>query len=156
MKKFLLFPLLVFMTALVVPACSDDDKDELDNNDKTEETTKYNGTLIVNGHYKKENTDCEIIFDEQKEKLTMTIFQVKFAENMPLTLDISLQGIPCNATNEMTTFSGNDIVPMMGEVPVPAYTFSNIEGSIKDDTDLIFSATLTKGTFTFNGKKVVE
>ena len=53
MKKFLLFPLLVFMTALVVPACSDDD--EFANNDKTEETTKYNGTLIVNGHYKKES-----------------------------------------------------------------------------------------------------
>ena len=27
MKKFLLFPLLVFMTALIVPACSDEDKE---------------------------------------------------------------------------------------------------------------------------------
>ena len=153
MKKFLLFPILVLMTAVIMPACSDDDKDKFP--PETPEAATYTGTLIVNNSFTKENTDCEITFNENGDKLTLKINGVKFAEAMPVTIDLSVEDIPCTTENEKTIFSGNNIVPMMGVVPAENYTFSNINGSI-ENSELKFNATLTKGSFTLSGVKMAE
>ena len=169
MKKFLLFPLLVFMTALIVPACSDEDKeifppnpnDTITNDTITNDTIdddslhtnihntmKFGGDLIVNGNFKKENTVC-IVRGINDSKLSLDIYKVKFAENMPVEINITIPDIPIN--HKDGTFSGDTIVPLIGVAPAPAYTFSKIEGCLTDST-LTFSATLTRGTFSFSGR----
>lgn len=168
MKKFLLFPLLVFMTAFIVPACSDEDKeifppnpnDTITNDTITNDTIdddslhtnihntlKFGGDLIVNGNFKKENTVC-MVRDINDSKFSLDIYKVKFAENMPVEINITIPDIPFN--HKDGTFSGDSIVPLIGVAPAPAYTFSKIEGCLTDSS-LTFSATLTRGTFTFSG-----
>ena len=162
MKKFLFFPLLVFMTAFIVPACSNDDEDVFNPNDTISNDTvsddslhnnlpvvfKFNGELVVNGNYVKENTICGVR-EMDGEKFTMNIYKVKFAENMPVEIDITIPGISYNLKDG--TFSGDTIVPLIGVAPAAAYTFSSIEGNMTDTT-LTFSATLTRGTFSFTGR----
>ena len=163
MKKFLLFPLLVFMTALIVPACSDEDKEifppnpnDTITNDTIDDdslhtnihnTLKFGGDLIVNGNFKKENTVC-MVRGINDSKFSLDIYKVKFAENMPVEINITIPDIPIN--HKDGTFSGDSIVPLIGVAPAPAYTFSKIEGCLTDSS-LTFSATLTRGTFTFSG-----
>ena len=152
MKKFFLFPLMVLATLIALPACSDDDKETIDpGKPETPVATTYTGRLTVNGGaYIKEDADCEITFAENGDKLTLNINSVKFAEAMPVTINLSVPESPCATEDGKTIFSGNDIVPMMGVAPAEAYTFSAITGSIENSV-LEFSATLTKGSFSFTG-----
>lgn len=152
MKKFFLFPLMVLATLIALPACSDDDKETIDpGKPETPVATTYTGRLTVNnGAYIKEDADCEITFAENGNKLTLNINNVKFAEAMPVTINLSVPKIPCTRLNGKTFFSGYDIVPMMGVAPAEAYKFSTITGSIENSA-LEFSATLTKGSFSFTG-----
>ena len=157
MKKFLLLPLLVFMTAFILPACSNDDNDVFTGEDSTSNDTlqnntpiiiKYNGTLVVNGNYIKEGAICGIK-NMQTTKLTLDIYKVKFAEAMPVEIDITIPEIPFDI--KTGTFSGDSIIPNIGVAPAPMYTFTRIDGCV-NDTALSFSASLNRGTFTFNGK----
>ncbi len=170
MKKFLLFPLLVFMTALVVPACSDDEEDIFspetgdtiinsgdsiinggDTVDNINLPRKFNGTLVVNESFAQDSINCEIILD--KENLTLNMFNVKFAANMPVSINLSVPGVPYERDSRNIIFSGDSIVPMMGAMPVPAYMFEHIEGGIQNRL-LNFSATIAgRGTFVFSGNE---
>ena len=143
---------MVLATLIAIPACSDDDKEKFPpENPDTLVTTTYTGRLTVNGGaYIKEDADCEITFAENGDKLTLNINSVKFAEAMPVTINLSVPEIPCATEDGKTIFSGNDIVPMMGVALAEAYTFSAITGSIENSV-LEFSATLTKGSFSFTG-----
>lgn len=157
MKKLFLLPLFAFM-ALAMPSCSDDDNNGGGNNgggDVVEASTTYNGKLIVNGTFVKDSTDCEVLFDENMESFTLKMNDVKFAEGMPITIDIALPGVPCEVNGSNVTFDGDTIVPLMGMAPTPAYTFYDITGAIADG-ELQFSALCTRGLFTFSGSEVLE
>ena len=150
MKKFLLFPLLVFMTAIILPACSDDNKESTP---KDPTTIKYSGKLLVNGNYEINDAICEIIYEDAS--LTLKMFDVKFAEAMHGTIDMTVPGIMCRTSEDKIIFSGADIIPLVGVVPTSTYKLSNIDGYI-ENSELTFSASLIRGTFTFRGQEVVE
>lgn len=154
MKKLLFLPLFALM-ALILPSCSDDDNNPGGGGETIETTTTYNGKLIVNGSYAKDSVDCKVEFAEDKQSFTLDIYKVKFAEAMPVSIDIAIPGIPATANGNDVTFSGDTIVPLVGVVPSPAFTFYNIDGEIKDG-ELKFSAVCTRGLFTFRGKEVIE
>ena len=154
MKKLLFLPLFALM-ALILPSCSDDDNNPGGGGEAIETATAYNGKLIVNGSYVKDSTECYIEFAKDNKSLTLSINEVKFAEAMPVSIDIAIPGIPATANGNDITFSGDTIVPLVGVVPSPAFTFYNIDGEIKDG-ELKFSAVCTRGLFTFSGKEVVE
>lgn len=170
MKKFLLFPLLVFMTALVVPACSDDEEDifppetsdSINNggsiggdsiiNGGDSRPRLFNGTLVVNESYVQDSTNCEIIF--YGSGLALNIHNVKFAAAMPVSINLTVPGIPFDGADGGFVFGGDSIVPFMGTMPVPEYMFEKIDGSIQRHA-LNFSATIVgRGTFTFSGNEV--
>lgn len=151
MKNFL-FPFLL-ITMFCIPACSDDDGSDGGNGgDVIPATTEYNGTLIVNGSFRKENTNCKIQLNETSDSLTLDICEVKFAENMPVAIDIMTK-IPCSVTNDKIVFDCDSVVPFIGVVPAPQFKFYKIQGQV-DDYDFAFSAELTRGVFTFTGVKV--
>lgn len=176
MKKFLLFPLLVFMTAIIIPACSDDEEDIFspetgdtiinsgdsiinggDTVDNINLPRKFNGTLVVNESYVQDSTNCEIIID--RNNIALNIYNVKFAEAMPGSINLTVPEIPYEGTGgKEIVFAGDSLVPLMstsmGTMPVPAYMFEHIEGGIRNRL-LNFSATIVgRGTFTFNGNEV--
>ena len=153
MKKLLFLPLFALM-AFILPSCSDDDNTPGGGGETIETTTSYNGKLIGNGSYVKDSTKCYIKFAKDNKSLTLSIDKAKFAEGMP-DMDITIPEIPATVNDEDITFSGDTIVPLMGEIPFPGVTFYNIDGEIKDG-ELKFSAVCTRGFFTFSGKEVVE
>ena len=181
MKKFLLFPLMVFMTVFIAPSCSGDDDEifppaggdstEVNDTITTGDTIitnatndslrsnvpiKFEGGVIVNGDFTQENIVCEATFDKTYKKVTININDVKFAENMPVKVNMTLNDITCNKLNKNSfEFSGENIVPTMGVAPVPTYTFTAIEGRVKYHL-LDFSATLNMGTIVFRGKRVLQ
>lgn len=154
MRKLILLPLFALMT-IILPSCSDDDNNSGGGGENIETSTIYNGKLIVNGSYTKDSVDCKVEFTEDKQSFTLDIYKVKFAEAMPVSIDIAIPGIPATINGDDVTFSGDTIVPLVGVVPSPAFTFYNIDGEIKEG-ELKFSATCTRGLFTFSGKEVIE
>ena len=173
MKKFLLFPLLVFMTAFIVPACSDDEEDIFppaasdsiggdtiggdtiinggdtigggNSNEVVLEVIKYKGRMVVNGTYVQDSVFCEIT--RKSNKMTLNILNVKFAEAMPMYISLTVPEIPFNVTDNgmgIVVFNGDSIVPMMGTLPAQAFMFESINGSIeKKESKLYFSATIS-------------
>ena len=153
MKKLILLPLFALM-AIIIPSCSDDDNTP-GSGETIETAATYNGKLIVNGSYAKDSTDCKIEIAEDSKSFTLSIYEVKFAEAMPVSIDIAIPGIPCTASGDGMTFAGDTIVPLIGIAPAPNFTFYNINGEVKD-SELKFSAVCTRGLFTFSGKEVLE
>lgn len=169
MKKLLLFPLFILAISILAPSCTKDDNevfppdnDSIANNDTlgTNDTIsgdtvqnipiilKYEGNLIVNGNYVRENTVCGV--NIKHTGITLYIYKAKFAENMPVELDITVPGIPFN--RQTFVFEGDTIVPLgMGSAPMPTYTFTRIDG-VAGDSTLSFDVELTRGTISFTGK----
>lgn len=152
MKKNLLLPLLLLITAVIIPSCSDDSSISLPT---PPEKIKYKGELLVNNIFTVNNATCEITLDESTGTLKLEMFNIKFAENMPIEITLSTSGINYSTTNNKTIFSGENIIPFMGVIPMPNYTFSNITGYI-ENSKLNFNVTLTKGVFIFNGEEIIE
>ncbi len=172
MKKFLLFPLLVFMTAIVIPACSDDEEeiftpetsdstgigggDTINNDPPIEHLKKfiYIGTITVNGTYKQDSIVCQMTYADENN-LTLDMLNVKFAENMPMPISLTIPQIPYTIKGmDDIIFSGDSIVPMMGIIPAQAFMFETINGSIEYKMDkLYFNATISgRGKFIFSGR----
>ncbi len=144
MKKLLLLPL--FAILFLMPSCSSDD-------DKTPPpagTTSF-GTLQAYG-FIMENVETEAIVNSERTALTLTIYDVKFAEAMQSTYDITLQDIPCVVTEDAVVFENNDdIIPLLGTTSSPNFIFSKVEGCIDRAGNISFNAEMIRGTFTYTG-----
>lgn len=102
-----------------------------------------------------EALNCEVQINNDNSALDLIIYGARFAQNMPVTVDIKLQAIPCTESDGGVQFAGNEtIIPLvrMGEdyVPMEAYAFSSIEGVCAGGV-LAFEASMTRGEFEFEG-----
>lgn len=92
----------------------------------------YAGELVV-GDFSK-TTTIDVVFDESASTVDIVINDVKFAENMPMTLDITLKEIAYTYTTDGNVcFSGENVAPYIGllETPSDAYTFASVSGTIQ-------------------------
>lgn len=118
----------------------------------------YSGALRVLAagaadYFTCEDIRCEVSL-KANDAMTLKMFGAKFAENMPVTVDITLENIPCTIDSGNITFACNDtLVPLVGTLPAPNFSFSEISGSIADGT-LTFDATMTRGEFSYSGTAV--
>ena len=155
------------MTAFIVPACSDDEEDIFppETGDSINgggnfdpipvfNKVKFIGTIDVNEAYTQDSVVCQVSTDSGM--LTLDILNVKFAANMPMSISLTVPGIPCEGHNNNTTFAGDSIVPMMGVVPAASFMFESIEGSVVKHS-LNFTAIISgRGTVSFNGQEIRE
>lgn len=114
----------------------------------------FRGNLVV-GDFIKEST-VSVGFDEANSVVTMVIKDAKFAENMPLTIDITLKDMPY-VVGDAVTFSAIDIVPYMNAEPEPSvsYTFASVEGTMAGDA-LVFTAKMSESLAPYVAGKVFE
>ena len=81
-----------------------------------------------------DNVKVEVLFADDHKTADIKMLQVKFADAMPVTLDITIPGVTVSGTDGAETLSGDDIVPTMntsgGAVPVPLYTITGLTGSV--------------------------
>lgn len=112
-------------------------------------------------------TVVDVLLKDSVSKIILN--DVKFAENMPVVIDITLADVPytVEAGEEYVeiSFVAENVVPFIntGTEPVPAYTFASVEGRISGDR-LSLSAKMADDLapyiagkeFVFDGKVTVE
>ena len=117
--------------------------------------TYYNGTLQVlaagdSEPFVRNNVECAVEINEAEGLMNLTMYNVKFAEGMPVTIDFTLNDIPCVVIEESVIFSfeGYKEPSGIGKIFAPIYAFSKIEGVVTGSS-LSFEATCKKGDFSF-------
>lgn len=79
---------------------------------------------------------------------TVEVFfdNVRFSERMPLKIDITVKGVPCQKNGEILTFSAANIDPYVNrsKKPNPDYRFTTLRGVVEGD-ELLLEAMMDEG-----------
>lgn len=116
-------------------ACENGHNNDLPN--KPEEEGCYKGLLTVDQNdgtlYKQ--SDVEVDYELKDGKLNFVMYKVKFANGMPIKLDMVVEGVDyTEATDGTLTLSGDSIVPYAMGGPFEKYTITALTGEITDKT----------------------
>ena len=143
MKRILAF--LLALTALA--ACSKEPQPVA----TTDTSGQYRGTVSVD--YEDTVYDNENILVSLKEEeggLTLMIYDIKFVPQMPLTVTVTIKGIPFYRYGDRLEFSGDNIVPYSGILPFKSRTVYGLEG-VARDKELTFSLRFGDSPTRFHG-----
>lgn len=144
MKKLL----LVLMLCTFAVACTED-KEETGNNTTIVETgsANYVGTITV-GEGSVTFSEDSISIETSKlsnGKMNAKLLQVKFAQAMPVRIDMEINGIDyIKQSTGSYTLTGDNIVPIVMGVEYPSYTITNLNGTIIND---VLSLSMTCGSY---------
>ena len=130
------------LSAILLLSCENGDNNNNNNNNlpnEPEETICYTGTMHVD-----QNDDNGTIFTQEgvevdyeihdAETLNFVMHDVKFSENMPITLnEMIIEGVSYTKDGDVYTLSGDGIVPYVQGRPFEMYTLTQIVGTITDD-----------------------
>lgn len=154
MKKLL----LVLMLCTFAVACTEENDDSTNNQPTTEQTSSktFIGRITVgegSGAFSEDSINIETS-TLVSGKINAKLLQVKFAQAMPLKLDMEINGIDYVKENDGTyTLTGNNIVPIAMGGEFPAYTITNLNGRIIDS---IFTLSMTCGSYPVNYEGVLK
>lgn len=131
--KHLIFSLLAIVMLSV--ACENGDN----NNLPTKPDTKscYTGLLVVdqNDGTVFEKSSVEVDYELKDGLLNFVMYKVKFAEAMPIKLDMVVEGVDyTEALDGTLTLSGDGLVPYAMGGPFEKYTITKLTGEITDKT----------------------
>ena len=71
------------------------------------------------------------MLDNATGKLTFKLYEVSFAANMPVTIDMVVEGVAFTDSGEKVEFSGSGIVPALASgAAFPMYTITGLDGSL--------------------------
>ena len=147
--------MILSLLALVMlsVACENGHNNDLPN--KPEEEGCYKGLLTVDQNdgtlYKQ--SDVEVDYELKDGKLNFVMYKVKFANGMPIKLDMVVEGVDyIEATDGTLTLSGDGIVPYAMGGPFEKYTITELSGEI---TDTVMSLDFMCGEYpvTYEGKR---
>ncbi len=78
-----------------------------------------------------EDVKVEVRMDETARTLDIMFNKVKFVPQMPISLDVSVQGIGFEVKNGTLEFSADGIIPLSGgTLPFPKYTVTGLTGTL--------------------------
>ena len=141
MKK-LVFGLMIALT--VFAACSKDD-----DNKATLEANSYVGTVtVVEPPFTASDIKVSVTPIEGTTTMDIKMFEVKFNERMPITIDFTIPKASYTIEGDTINFFGENIIPTTGAgYEKPEYIVTGLKGTIKDgkiDFSLNFGAFPTK------------
>lgn len=130
-----------FLSALCAVALATScEKEETPQNDvptpQPKPTTEYVGSMTVDQmdgtSFTKEGVKVtyELTDDSTME---IVMYGAKFAEAMPLELDMTISGVEYNKDDDGYILSGDNIVPYAMGGPFEQYTITGLVGSINND-----------------------
>ena len=126
----LLFSALCAM--MLTTACENGNNNDLPNN--PDESKCYKGSMTVDQNdgtvYTQE--DVEVDYEIKGDKLNFVMYKVKFANGMPIKLDMVVEGVNYTEVNGTYTITGDGIVPYAMGGPFDKYTITNLTGIITD------------------------
>ena len=131
--KHLIFSLLAIVMLSV--ACENGDNNNLPS--KPDTKSCYTGLLVVdqNDGTVFEQSGVEVDYELKDGLLNFVMYKVKFAEAMPIKLDMVVEGADyTEALDGTLTLSGDVLVPYAMGGPFEKYTITKLTGEITDKT----------------------
>lgn len=137
------------MISLTAIACDKDDEPEKELPTPTPVQNSYLGTVTVDQNdgtvFKQQNVEVKYdIADIAGSKLDIYMYKVKFAEGMPINLDMTIPAVDFTVSGERIDISGDGIVPLAMGGEFPRYTITDLSGTIENGT---MSLSMTCGVF---------
>ena len=126
--------LLLSLVSLAFVACENGDNNALPS--KPEKGECYTGTMTVDqndGTFYTQD-DVKVDYEILNGKLNFVMYKVKFANGMPIKLDMVVEGVDCIGAVGHYVLAGNNIVPYAMGGPFEQFTITNLVGAITDDT----------------------
>jgi hypothetical protein len=124
----------IVFSAVLFASCENGDNNTLPPNPVEGEC--YVGTLKVDQNdgtfYTQE--DVEVDYQIIDGKLNFVMYKVKFADGMPLKLDMVVEGVDCIGALGNYTLAGNGIVPYAMGGPFEKFTITELVGLITNHT----------------------
>lgn len=97
----------------------------------------FNGTVTVEYQgqdFDNENIKVNYTPSADGKTADITIFQIKFVPQMPVTIDVTIPAVPVTVSSTGISFSGTDIIPTAMGGPVERYKVTNLTGNLVDGT----------------------
>lgn len=149
MKKTVLFLAAI---AAVFVSCEKNDKADSPVQPKKAEyvgvvTVTYQGT----GY---DNNDINVDFTpyEKGDSASLTIHQIRFVPQMPVTIDITIPGIALSSTDDKIALKCDSVIPQAMGGEYPRYKVTGLNGEIVDDK-LSFSLNFGSYPTSFSGAR---
>lgn len=135
MKRLtILFSLLLS----VVMFASCEKESETSNTPTANQPTKYVGaiTVTMEGTPDFIHEGVEVVANiDNDTTLNLDMINVKFAENMPMTITMNVAGISYSNNNDTYTFSSTDtIIPTLAGEPFDRFPINNLTGDMDAET----------------------
>ena len=144
--------LILSLASLAFVACENGNNNALPS--KPEKGECYTGTMTV---YQNDGTfytqeDVEVDYEILNGKLNFVMYKVKFANGMPIKLDMVVEGVDCIGAVGHYVLAGNNIVPYAMGGPFEQFTITNLVGAITNDT-MTLGFMCGEYPVTYSGKK---
>ena len=126
--------LLLSLVSLAFVACENGHNNALP--PKPEKGECYTGTMTVdqNDGTFYTQSDVQVDYEILNGKLNFVMYKVKFAEGMPIKLDMVVEGVDCVGAVGHYVLAGNNIIPYAMGGLFEKFTITNLSGLITDDT----------------------
>lgn len=126
--------LLLALLSLAFVACENGENNALPSNPEKGEC--YTGTMTVDQNdgtlYTQE--EVEVDYEILDGKLNFVMYKVKFADGMPIKLDMVVEGVDCIGAVGNYILAGDNIIPYAMGGPFEKFTITNLTGLISNDT----------------------
>lgn len=144
----------VFMLAAIAAVLVSCNEKEAEDAPIRPQEADYIGTVTVTFRetdYDNEDISVNFTPNEKGDSASITIHQIRFVPQMPVTIDITIPSIALSSTDQVVTLSGDSIVPLaLGGSPYPRYTVTGLTGELKGN-DLNFSLKFGDYPTSFHG-----
>ncbi len=142
----------VVCCCVVLFSCSDDTEQVVKpRGDKDNTAIVYQGKITMSDGFEQNSVKVDITYLNDS-LMTIRLFQVRFAENMPVSIDMEWRNISYNTNNNELIFSIDSIIPFALNGYLEAFTCYNVNG-YTDNNSLIFSFYCKGETASFYGIK---
>lgn len=126
------------MLSLAAVACDKDDEPQQEQPTPPPAQNSYLGVVTVDQNdgttYKRQNVEVKYdMTDVAGSKLDIYMYKVKFAEAMPMELDMTIPAVDFTVTGERIDLSGDGIIPLAMGGKFPAYTITGLRGTIENN-----------------------
>lgn len=124
--------LLMAMCALMITSCENGSNNDLPSNPDDSEC--YKGTMVVdqNDGTIYTQSDVEVDYEIKDDKLNFVMYKVKFANGMPIKLDMVVEGVNYTETEDGYTLSGDNLIPYAMGGPFEKFTITELTGTISE------------------------
>lgn len=96
----------------------------------------YGLLTITSSGFTKQNVRTQLVIKDDAT-LDLYMYEVKFAEAMPVTIDMLVQGVSYEKVGKEILFYGDSIVPTAGNKPYEKYIIRELEGKVTADSILL-------------------